>query len=79
MAFKYLRLAAELQAEISAGTFTDKLPTEQALCDAYQVSRQTVRQALDHLVGLGLIEKRQGSGTRVVRRRSFGKIGRAHV
>ena len=72
MAFKYLRLAAELQAEISAGTFPDKLPTEQALCDAYQVSRQTVRQALEHLVGLGLIEKRQGSGSRVVHRRSFG-------
>ncbi len=72
MAFKYLRLAAELQAELSAGTFPDKLPTEQALCEAYQVSRQTVRQALEYLVELGLIEKRQGSGSRVVRRRSFG-------
>ena len=72
MAFKYLRLAAELQAAISEGTFADKLPTEQTLCDAYQVSRQTVRQALEHLVELGLVEKRQGSGTRVVRRRSFG-------
>ena len=56
MAFKYLRLAAELQAAISEGTFADKLPTEQTLCDAYQVSRQTVRQALEHLVELGLIE-----------------------
>ena len=36
MAFKYLRLAAELQAAISEGTFADKLPTEQTLCDAYQ-------------------------------------------
>ena len=56
MAFKYLRLAAELQAAISEGTFADKLPTEQTLCDAYQVSRQTVRQALEHLVELGLVE-----------------------
>lgn len=72
MAFKYLRLAAELQAEISAGTFSDKLPTEQALCDAYQVSRQTVRHALDHLVSLGLIDKRQGSGSRIIHHRPFG-------
>lgn len=56
MAFKYLRLAAELQAAISEGTFADKLPTEQTLCDAYQVSHQTVRQALEYLVELGLVE-----------------------
>lgn len=66
MSFKYLQLATELQAEISRGTFPDKLPTEKELAEAYQVSRQTVRQALEHLVGLGLIEKRQGSGSRVV-------------
>ena len=66
MSFKYLQLATELQAEIAQGTFTDKLPTEKVLSEAYQVSRQTVRQALAHLVELGLIEKRQGSGSRVV-------------
>lgn len=66
MAFKYLQLATELQAEISRGTFPDKLPTEKELAEAYQVSRQTVRQALEHLVNLGLIEKRQGSGSRVL-------------
>lgn len=66
MAFKYLQLAIELQAEISRGTFPDKLPTEKELTEAYQVSRQTVRQALEHLVQMGLIEKRQGSGSKVV-------------
>lgn len=68
MSFKYLQLATELQAEISRGTFPDKLPTEKELTEAYQVSRQTVRQALEHLVRLGLIEKRQGSGSRVLDR-----------
>lgn len=69
MAFKYLQLATELQAEISRGTFPNKLPTEKELAEAYQVSRQTVRQALERLVELGLIEKRQGSGSRVCRER----------
>lgn len=66
MPFKYLYLAAQLQEEISRGTFPDKLPTEKELTEAYQVSRQTVRQALDRLAQMGLIEKRQGSGSRVV-------------
>ncbi len=63
MAFKYLQLAAQLQEEIIKGTFPDKLPTEMALADAFMVSRQTVRQALGRLAQLGLIEKRQGSGS----------------
>ena len=50
MASKYLQLAAELQAEISNGIYTDKLPTEAALSQRFGVSRQTVRQALDCLV-----------------------------
>ena len=65
MSFKYLQLAAALQAEIVQGAFPDKLPTEKELTVRYQVSRQTVRQALERLVELGLIEKRQGSGSKV--------------
>ena len=68
MSFKYLQLAAQLQAEITRGSFLDKLPTEMELVSTYQVSRQTVRRALDHLVELGLIEKRQGSGSRIRQR-----------
>ena len=68
MPFKYLQIAARLQEEITRGTFPEKLPTEEALSEAYRVSRQTVRQALEQLVRMGLIEKRQGSGSRVLRR-----------
>ena len=51
MSFKYLQLAAQLQAEITRGSFSsDKLPTEMELVSTYQVSRQTVRRALDHPV-----------------------------
>lgn len=77
MAFKYLQLAAQLQGEISNGIYTDKLPTEQVLAEVYRVSRQTVRRALEVLVERGVIEKRQGSGSRVRRQmldRGSGRV-----
>ena len=41
----------------------DLLPTESELCDAYRVSRITVRKALDELAARHLIVRRRGSGT----------------
>lgn len=65
MAIKYKWLAdvlrSEIHKKISRGI--EKLPTEQDLCKTYQVSRQTVREALHLLQEEGLIEKRQGSGS----------------
>lgn len=43
----------------------DKLPSEHELCQIYQVSRTSVRQALANLVSLNLIETRFGEGSRV--------------
>ena len=40
-----------------------KLPTERILADQLKVSRNTVREALTRWEGLGLVERRQGSGT----------------
>jgi GntR family transcriptional regulator len=40
-----------------------KLPTERAMCDLYQVSRITIRQALASLERDGYIRRRQGKGT----------------
>ncbi|MBZ9677150.1 FadR family transcriptional regulator [Mesorhizobium sp. ES1-1] len=40
-----------------------KLPTERILADRLKVSRNTVREALTRWEGLGLVERRQGSGT----------------
>ncbi|HOY76273.1 MAG TPA: GntR family transcriptional regulator [Hyphomonadaceae bacterium] len=42
------------------------LPSERDLCDAYGVSRVTVRKALDELARDGLLVRRRGSGTYVV-------------
>ncbi|RGR82598.1 GntR family transcriptional regulator [Heyndrickxia coagulans] len=41
----------------------DKLPTEKELCERYQVSRTTVRQALDELEKMKRIYKQQGKGS----------------
>lgn len=41
----------------------DQLPSENQLCDAFQVSRTTVREALDALVAEGLLTREKGLGT----------------
>ncbi len=60
-----------LHDEIARGAMApgDALPTEQALCDQFGVSRITVRRALADLAEQGYIERRQGVGS-FVRQRS---------
>lgn len=60
---KYKQIADELRSDILTGIYKQSLPTEQELCEKYQVSRQTVRQALSMLQNDRLIERRQGSGS----------------
>jgi GntR family transcriptional regulator len=59
-----------LHDEILRGAMApgDALPTEQALCDQFGVSRITVRRALADLAEQGYIERRQGVGSFVRQR-----------
>lgn len=62
---RYAQVAADLRAAIAAGDFGEgaQLPTENALCERYGISRFTVREALRRLQAEGLIRRRRGSGT----------------
>ena len=66
---KYQTVADALRAGIQEGKYQKTLPTEQALCAQFQVSRQTVRQALSLLEADRLIDRRQGSGSHIRERK----------
>lgn len=61
----YAQLAEILRDEIRSGQLTpgDLLPSESELGEAHGISRTAVRQALDLLVGEGLVHKEKGRGT----------------
>lgn len=67
---KYKLLADELRRKITDKIYQagNKLPSELELQEQFQVSRQTVRNALELLERQGLVRGRQGSGTYVVDR-----------
>lgn len=68
----YARLRDTLTARIAQGIWTpdQPIPSEARLARDFDVSVGTVRKAVDGLVGEGLLERRQGSGT-FVRAPSF--------
>ena len=49
----YNQLAAMLRSDIRSGKYkpSEQIPTEDALCQSYGVSRSTVRKAIAELVG----------------------------
>lgn len=66
---KYRRVVQALRQEIVTGVYPvdSQLPTESELTRRFSVSRHTVREALRELRDAGLVVKRQGFGTTVVR------------
>jgi len=63
-------IVSRLRALIVAGVWKpgDRLATERELAGRLAVSRSAVREALLRLESAGLVERRQGSGTRVASR-----------
>ncbi|MFY0545903.1 GntR family transcriptional regulator [Brevibacillus sp. H7] len=61
----YQQISETIQKQIQEGVYTEgaKIPTEQELMELFNVSRTTVRLAIQDMTEKGLIEKKQGKGT----------------
>ena len=64
---RYAAVAKDLMDGIANGRYPvgSLLPTEFELCDLYEVSRHTVRAAINQLLSQGLVSRRKRVGTRV--------------
>lgn len=62
---QYLRVKEDILQKIHDGIYhkDDRLPSENALCDQWKLSRMTVRRALDELTREGVLYRTRGSGT----------------
>lgn len=67
----YAQLEAQIAAGIANGDFPvgSRLPTEDDLIKRFNVSRTTVRKAIQNLAGRALVEIRRGTGTFVMQPR----------
>ena len=67
----YLKLKDDISTKIHSGVYKKdmRLPSENALCKEWGISRMTVRRALDELVREGLVYRTRGSGTFVAANR----------
>ena len=78
MAPLYIQLRQLIRDAIAAGTLAegDALPAERDLATEYDVSRITVRKAIEGLVEEGLLVRRQGAGNFVSARveKNFAKL-----
>jgi DNA-binding GntR family transcriptional regulator len=58
----YKIVASQIKQKIFEQLWTTKLPSENELCKQFQVSRITLRRAIQDLCDEGLVVKRQGLG-----------------
>lgn len=77
---KYAVIKQDFVAKIESGELRggSELPSESDLMEQYQVSRVTVRRAIDELYHHGYIEKMQGKRTRVKGSPSLQELSRAY-
>jgi GntR family transcriptional regulator len=59
---RFRQVATALTHAIAGGEITDRLPTERALCEQFDVSRVTLRRALASMAETGLITPSWGRG-----------------
>lgn len=70
---KFHEIFLDLENDILNGTYQpgELLPSENQLVEKYNVSRETVRKALNLLINAGYIQKKQGKGSIVLNIRKF--------
>ncbi len=61
----WAQVLAHLRTRLGNGEFDQRFPTDEQLVADYDVSRQTVREAVRRLADEGLLERTRGRGTRV--------------
>ena len=61
----YIQIHNQLKTMIEQGTWQvgQRIPPERVLAERFQVSRMTLRQAIQTLVDEGVLDRRIGSGT----------------
>lgn len=66
---KYQLIANEMRARINQGVYdeSEPLPDEMTLCEEFQVSRMTMKKALEQLVLDGLVYRKRGHGTFIMK------------
>lgn len=77
----YVQLKEEIKAAIKNGTFpnNEKIPTEAELSEQFNVSRITVRRAVEELCQEDYLVKKQGKGTFVKHQKVQRKIANNHL
>src|SRR3569833_3935476 len=65
---RYVQIFNTLSRRMETGKYSvdTRLPTESELCDEFNASRFTVREALRRLVEQGMVQRRQGAGSIVI-------------
>ena len=71
--------AAAIRKAIGENFWQEFLPSERRLCETFQVSRPTIRTALQQLAVEGLIEIRQGRRNRLLSRPTGQAAPRSHL
>lgn len=75
----YIEVAKDLKADILTGHYPvgTLIPTEIELEQKYEVSKITIRKAVEILSQEGYLEKKSGKGTTVISNRPFNKLSKA--
>jgi GntR family transcriptional regulator len=72
---RYVEIAEYLRGLIAEASPGDRLPSDADLCERFDVSRMTARQAVTLLANEHLLERKRGSGTFVSTRRVPRALG----